>query len=156
MKEKLIGIQLGLDNLLVRMAIFGILAIVIPNAIIDFYYKYLDTREYYHIESPVKVVDSTSVKCGTMTLIFTRNSQILSDATANKELTLVHNGSDVYKTTSSLVLNPTNGYEDVPSIVDIPCTIPEGEYYWNGVVSYDVHGVDKHEAWTSENFTLKH
>jgi hypothetical protein len=137
-----------------------ILFVLIPTLGIDAYYKYVDTTEYYQIQTPVVIKENVIEPCSIITLEFNVNSLIRTEGISNRALMVVDTFSDIGTrvpggtTRVEIPITKTNGWVTKPVQIEVPCGLATGNYYFNAVVSFEVRGIKKSIDWTSIIFPI--
>lgn len=132
-------------------------SIIIPAFGVPLFHQLAPAEWFYNIQSPVEVDHIIYKPCQTQTLHMTRQSIITSTADSHRQLKLINlNGIEkIYSGASTpIVIDRTNGYEEVEFVVIIPCDIPDGNYYWKAVVNFNIGNAVKQLSWKTETFQI--
>lgn len=119
------------------------------------YYESIDPKVYFNIGLPVQT-DKPEYKAGEFMLLQSpRQSEISVHADSVQELVLVSSEGEQIEVFHELGHVPLlEGESDVSVRVRIPEDIPEGTYFWHGIFSFDLRGIQKSYSWYSVNFTI--
>ncbi|GEM_PF-3574028 len=141
-----------LKDSLQTMILFALAFIVVGQCIPEVYFRYIDKTDYYQIELPIQVDRAVYQPCQTVNLKVHRNSLVDVDATAIVELTLLEEDkkTEIETKTFNLVLN--KGEEVINFPIVLPCKIPIGKYYYNGILKYKVQNVTKTKNFYTSKF----
>lgn len=125
----------------------------------DIYYRYIDTREYLSIDSPISVGatyyepgDLVSVNAGV-------EAQIDIQAVVLTELVLVQAETGNYARVdgSQIVQEAPFRKADhhiVTTYLRLPDPLEDGTYYWKGNACYEIRGYERCESYISETFNV--
>lgn len=139
---------------------FGFLVfITLAHTAPNIYYSYLDNTEYYRIQQPV-TVEEDKIKPGSkVTFIFERMA-IENLKTENNSNLLVDNSGVLTRiaigqaATFAIVKNPSSNFVTLKSKATIPPDAPTGIAHFEGVATYEIHGVRRSYVWISETFEI--
>lgn len=128
------------------------------NQVADIYYKYFDKTRYYEIKSPITVGKMDNIACTHIDAYINRQVLVPIKGTSVKQLTLVRaedgKSERIRSFTTDIQAGVTNGYETMIAHWDLPCDIPLGAYYFEGVVGYRVRDIYKTEHFVTEKFNV--
>lgn len=139
--ERILGI-------LVFATAFSVLGYMIPRI----YFATFDKTAYYFIKSPIAVEQKLYKPCDDVLVHLYRESLINTTAVGVKELVLVKSNEEVARGKDDLAITVGNTNIDVKWA--LPCNIDQGEYYFRGVVTYTVNGLEKSTTFETEKFTV--
>lgn len=139
--EKFLGV-------LIFATAFTVLGYVIPRI----YFAAFDKTAYYFIKSPILVEKKLYKPCDSVLVHLYRESLIATTAVSVKELVLVKSNEEVIKEKTDLAL--TVGKENIDVRWKLPCQLDDGEYYFRGVVTYSVNGMEKNTTFETEKFNV--
>ena len=132
--------------------------ILIPSIGLDAYYKYADSTNYYQIQNPVQVKQDDINSCDTITLNFMVNSKIETSGVSHRALYQVDviNGQviRVGSSATDIPITKTDGFVLKPIQILVPCGLPNGNYYFSSVVTYEVRDIAKTTTWQSTVFKI--
>ena len=131
-------------NALVLAAVFAFIGQSVPHT----YYKYFDKREYVKVELPVDTDLKVYNACDQVILSTRIDSEISASLRGIFQLTMFNNDGNLtpvrtFEFKDFVVERASNPYEVT---VAIPCGVPEGVYYYEGVFKYDMKGIP-HEVY---------
>jgi hypothetical protein len=149
------------DNILERLmfaAVFGMAFSVMGYYLPKTYLTYIDKTDYYKVYSPVAVNQSLPhYPCDPVEVSFTKESLINGKGTVEIALNLykvdkVNNKNRVGYQQRTVPL--TKGESVVTTNWDVSCTSTPGQYYFEGVLTYMLNGVEKSHSFYSEKFNI--
>lgn len=138
------------------LVIFAVLA-GLGRLLPDVYYRYLDTREYYVVEQPVPVDKEVYKACDDTLLVAKRKAMVDLIAVFSTDLTLINQDGIEYKVPSGHIdteASVRRGEIVVGVIYKLPCDIPEGRYFWQSTMAYEMRDVPKVYTYISEIFEV--
>lgn len=145
-----------LPNRLINALVVAFLFTAIGQLIPFTYYKYFDSREYVKVELPV----DTDLK------VYNPCDRVLLNTRLTSLMPAVVNGSiQLTMVRANDVVTPVNKYDFEGVIIKegsqpysatlpIPCTAPDGVYYYEGVLTYENMGVQKHFYFYTGKFNV--
>jgi len=150
-----------IDNLPERLlfsALFAMAFSVIGYYVPKTYLTYFDKTDYYKIYSPVAVNQSVPhYPCDPVEVSFTKESLI--DGKGKVEIAL-----NLYKVDNSNNKNRvdyqersiplTKGEAVITTQWNIACNRTPGQYFFEGVLTYTLNGVEKNHSFYSEKFNI--
>jgi len=144
----------SLGERLLSVLLFAFLFVGLGKLVPDVYFQFFDKTIYYSIKNPVPVDRPVYTSCDTVVLKFERSAAINTSAKATIELVLTNTDSEteVQRFTKDLVLEP--GTKTIYSNYWLPCDIPEGSYYYNGIVEFDVGSYKKETNFVTDRFIV--
>jgi len=134
-----------------------IISIIVPALGVPLAHELAPAEWFYSIKTPVEIDHIIYKPCEVQTLHMVRQSIITSTADSHRQLKLIGlNGIEkIYSGVSTpIVIDRTNGYEEVEVNVTIPCDIPDGNYYWKAVVNFEVGNTTKQVSWKTGVFQV--
>lgn len=138
-------------NLLFVIVMFLIIGTLTPPLIVSF----TPADHYYRIDSPA-ATDKKQYRAGDSMLLYAkRESQVTVHADSVQELVLTSATGEqieVFHDTHHIPL--LEGETDVAMRVVLPDDIPEGKYFWHGVIFFNVRGIEKNYPWNSISFEV--
>lgn len=149
------------DNVLERLfmatlfgAAFAVMGFYIPRT----YLAYFDKTDYYKIYSPVAVDQNNKhYPCEPVEVSFTKESLIDGKGYVNIALNLYQTNSQNLKKRvgyQERSIPLTKGEEVITTTWDVDCNRKSGEYYFEGVLTYELNGMKKTHSFYSEQFTI--
>ena len=138
---------------LLDIMIFAVGAVILGYYIPVIYFRYFDHTAYYSIVSPIEV-EKACYKAGDMvTVEITRKALLDLQGVSIRELTLTSLNKEITHEVTNLALNV--GSSKIMTDWKLPDNLADGVYYFKGVVSYQVRGINKTTSFYSETFTVK-
>lgn len=137
---------------IVTIAIFTIAAMIIGQGVPDLYFKYFDKTVYYSIKNPVPVEGIVHRPGEEVIIEISRDSLVTTDAVSVSELVLYSENMEVEHYRRDLAI--TVGKENIHAVFTLPVTLREGTYYYRGVVSYKVRGIQKSAPFYTDKFEV--
>lgn len=128
---------------------FAILGYYIPRC----YFTHFDKTVYYRIDNPVEIEKEVYASGDKVTATITREALIDLQAVSIKELALVNSNKEVAHEKTDLAINA--GKEVVNTVWCLPQNLEDGIYYFRGVISYSIRGIEKTTTFYSEEFEVK-
>lgn len=149
------------DNLIERLffatlfgAVFSVMGFYIPRT----YLTYFDKTDYYKIYSPVAVDQNNKhYPCEPIEVFFTKESLIDGKGSVNIALNLYQTNRDNLKKRVGYQernIPLTKGEEVITTTWDVDCNRKAGEYYFEGVLTYQLNGLTKTHSFYSEKFNI--
>lgn len=138
--------------------VFAMFFTVIGTLAPNFYHKYLDNREYIHFKQPISFARSVYNACEKIPAIVTWHSEI--EGKVETDTRMVRTNEDgsftpvkQYKGESFVTVTPKEGV--VYSLpFTIPCDLPAGTYFFEGIYTYHVDGIIRHYKFTTDPITI--
>lgn len=124
------------------------------------YYQHIDTTEYYQVRLPIKVEPKMYKPCDLVTIYIERRALADLSAEANIELRLVKEGGTgreiIDRQTKKLSIQKSldGNFQTITSHWELPCTIKDGIYLFEGIANYHIHGIQKHTALRTQEFIV--
>lgn len=149
------GTKIDTMEKLFHVTFFAVAFVLMGKFIPEIYYQYFDKTKYYTIEVPVLIDKMEYRACDTLVMEVRRNSLVDVDAKSYLEMVLIRsNGSDmeVSRLTREIVLEKGQSKVGVP--LPIPCDSVPGEYFYRGIVSFTINGVDKDTPFHTTGFNV--
>ncbi len=140
---------------IISIVVFATLFTVLGYFVPRFYFQYLDHTEYYHIDSPIEMPNSPYKSCNPsvpITLHRTALVDLYGKSVINLFLIREGNKNKVSEGTREMVIS--KGESDITTYWPIPCGIISGNYYYDGVVNYQLNGVDRQAFFSTETFVV--
>lgn len=157
MKNLLFSIKNHLADKLLSMIIFAAMFAFLGYYIPRIYLTYFDKTDYYKIYSPVAINQSTPhYACEDVEVSFTKESLIDGKGEVNVALNLYKNNNGEKNRIDFQEFNVplTKGEQIITLKLKLPCGIDSGIYYFEGVISYRVKGIEKTHSFFSEKFNI--
>ncbi len=127
------------------VALFAILFVLAGSLIPETYYKYIDDTDYWRISGAVQIDRTEYVACDSMRLSFVRESDLTLVATVYSTLyRLREDGNRVQMYSDRrehVLLEP--GVIVVEIDFRLPCYLPDGQYYLEHTLLYEVSGAQR-------------
>lgn len=143
-----------LPHMMLFGALFAIMGFLVPYT----YYNYFDNTQYYKVISPVKVEQREYKACEKIDAYIDRESLIDGHGDSIINLTLIREDETGIKsdriTSVYREITMTRGKGVVVTHWTLPCDVRPGKYYYDGVVQYEVRGIKKYTAFTTEVFEV--
>lgn len=131
--------------------IFSVIAEFIPNV----YFRYFDKMAYYSIEQPISVDKKFYNPCEVTRATIKRVSLINTTASSVIDLVLVKADKSEEKIINlNRDMAIIKGERVLTVHWPLPCDIPEGKYYWQAVMKYNVNGIERTYSYISETFNV--
>lgn len=143
-------------NRLFNVLLFAALFSVVGHFLPQIYFRYFDKTDYYKIYSPVAINQSIVYKpCGTVEVSFTKESLIQTNGTVDIALNLIKADGMKKRVGYQVKEIPlTLGEDVIITSWNIDCSAVAGEYYFEGVLTYRVNGLEKGHGFFSEKFKI--
>lgn len=141
-----------------HVILFGLVAAIAGYFIPHTYYQFFDNTQYYIVHNPVMIEEDVTEACGKVDAYINRTSLIDAQGDSVINLSLIREDKDgVSDRVTSLTrrISITKGSGVVITHWNIPCDVAPGDYYFDGVVQYDVRGITKYTPFVSEIFEVK-
>jgi hypothetical protein len=139
-------------NGIIFMAAFMVIGTLAPIL----YYNFFDNTNYVIQEVPFTVDKAMYKPCSTVRANFTQSAVINVSGVNVQELVLVRADKSIDSVTTirkdSFI---QQGDNNVTVLLTLPCDIEDGLYYWQGILSYEVHYVKKESVWHTERFLVE-
>lgn len=133
---------------------FSVMGFYIPRT----YLTYIDKTDYYKIYSPVAVNQSVPhYPCDPVEVSFTKESLIDGKGSVDIALNLykVDKANNKIRVAYQERTVPlTKGTQLITTTWDLSCERLPGEYFFEGVLNYQLNGVEKHHSFYSEKFNV--
>lgn len=129
------------------------------NAIPEAYYKYFDTTKYVEYLEPISFDKKVYRPCETQTAKTKLRILIDTPADIRSRMYLVlDQGNSNFKVVKEYTFNTFLRKEEQDqtlfSEIDLPCNLSHGVYFYRGVLSYYVHGIEKSAGFDSDPFSV--
>ncbi len=138
---------------IISIAVFSILFVLVGWAVPQTYFNYVDSKDYYVVDNPITIGESTYKPCEQVKMIIHRNAYFDGIVHKVEELTKV-NGTVVVEDKNISEFNVAYGEETLIINYDIPCDVSLGRYIIRGALEYRVNGVQKTGAYVTELFEI--
>jgi len=155
------GLLLYVDQHIGKRIILAIsLAIVFPlisRSIFDVYYQYIDTRQYVTFSQPISVNRKLFKPCDQIVLTAKVKAMIDTNLSSLTQLVLVQIDGSTQRVGGSIQRNiPIRKAEEhvVSRVLNLPCELDDGLYYYQGNVAYDVFGNEKTFSFITDTFSV--
>lgn len=120
------------------------------------YYNFFDKTEYLVQEVPFTVNHSVYEPCDTVRATFDRHSIINVAGVDVQELILIKTDKSIDSIVTlkrdSIIIK---GDTEITILLTLPCNLDIGAYYWQGILSYEIHDVRKESVWHTEKFLVE-
>lgn len=126
------------------------------------YLQYFDKTEYYKVKSPAQIVQKIYKPCDTVPVTIRRT--VLIDLRAHSTINLILKSDDgkikYGQGSRELIITKTNGEEPITALWKIKdeeggCNIPNGIYYYDALVEYQIQGITKQTFFTTDTFVVE-
>lgn len=137
--------------------LFAILFLLTATLVNYLYFKYLDTTVYYSVAQPVSVDKPVYKPCEDTILTTKRTSLIDTTADFYRDLRLVRSDGAQFKVSSSESQTKgiiKSGVQLVSIGIKLPCDLPDGQYFWNVLISYPYKGNMKNYNYITQTFRV--
>lgn len=133
---------------------FSVMGFYIPRT----YLTYFDKTDYYKIYSPVAVDQrNPHYPCEAVEVSFTKESLIDGKGSVNIALNLYQTNENNLKKRvgyQERSIPLTKGEEVITTTWDVDCNRKPGEYFFEGVLTYQLNGNTKTHSFYSEKFNI--
>lgn len=140
---------------LVHMALFAVMFASLGYFIPRIYFQYFDHTEYYKVVSPIAIHGGPFKQCATIPITIHRVAlvDLYGKSVINLFLIKESGKEKLHEGSREMVI--TKGEADVTTYWQLPCDIPNGTYYYDGVVNYSINGVFRQTFFSTETFVVK-
>ena len=143
-----------LNERLLAIAIFSLAFAVLGQAIPNLYYRYFDFTKYYDVSLPVQTDKAEYNACDDVSLYIQRTSLIDTPADSVMELVLI-DGDDFNEVDRfNRVVGLNKGTERTVAHFKLSCDVKPGKYFFRGIISFDINGVEKHYPIFTSQFNV--
>jgi hypothetical protein len=131
---------------------FTLVGTILPKA----YLQYIDKTEYVRFVDNISLDRKLYAPCDEMKALLKLDSRVASPITTQFRLKRIQDGiiTIVFERKSTSFVRPTNGIETIAATYKVPCELPNGTYFFTGIITYDVEGIEKNYSFTTEQFRV--
>lgn len=122
------------------------------------YYQYIDNRQYIEYTAPISFDKDEYKSCDTQ--IATTRLKILIDTpiTIKSRLYLMTTANNQFEVVKEYRFDTFFARQDVEQVHNasaiLPCNLKEGTYFYRGVSTYSIKGVEKNVSFESKPFRI--
>lgn len=121
-----------------------------------FYLLYFDHTVYYKVQQPIPLEKNIYHPGENSVLVWDQTSLVDANAITFNELVLIGEDKTAYIIPVDRFERPIFVGESMQKIYfALPQNIKPGNYYWHGNLQFNVRGVQKTYAWTSDHFSVE-
>lgn len=139
------------------MLIVGMLFAIIGTILPNFYFQYLDTTEYFKINS-VSINKYAFTAGETVEVTLDRTAKTNFNGFVVRELTLVNivNNKTILAEAYRESLNVTvdKGTKNILLYFTLPEELEHGTYFWRGTISYQINNNSKTTTFVTDTFIV--
>lgn len=139
---------------LVGASFFFLMSVLVP----DLYFHYLDHTQYIQITQPVSMDKDQYQPCEKTILTTTLTALIDTPVHSITQLVLIKEGSGVERINGSIHEGTIPVRQLGPHLIsgsmNLPCNVSPGNYLWQGVATYQIHGYDRNISFTTSTFRV--
>lgn len=123
----------------------------------DFYFQYMDTRQYVYFSQPMTVDKKVYIPCETVIISTILHAEYDVSLKSLTHLILTNSNGDRVRigniiTNEDLILAAKP--HKISYHLQLPCDIASGTYFWQGIKTYSINGVTKNVGFITEQFTV--
>lgn len=149
------NIHIRIREQFVYMAVFATCFVVMGHFLPRVYLQYFDRTEYYKIELPIPVADFDYRPGDFVNVFITRTSMIDNDGVSIIQLNLLRKDAQVERVSHEVrQISMPKGSGTVVVGWKLPEDISSGNYFFDGVVTYEVQGIKKHTKFVTDLFQV--
>ena len=144
LKERVLG-SLLISTAFVVFGFYGV----------RFWQSQLGASVFYTVESPVIIEFAKYKPCDTVRIFLVRHSTIDSQGQSSRQLLfLTTDQGEEVKGRQDVPVTIDPGTKQIITTFNLPCDLPEGNYYIRATIEFTVDGFEKFAPWHTQTFTI--